>query len=57
MLTHVIQVVLDHIVSELRKKFGKEDPTSVHTEDIHDYLGMTIVEKLKRVMRYARSCT
>jgi Reverse transcriptase (RNA-dependent DNA polymerase) len=42
MLTHVQQEVLDHIVSELSKKFGKEDPLSVHTGDVHDYLGMTI---------------
>jgi hypothetical protein len=42
MLTHVSQEVLDQIVSELSKKFGKEDPLSIHTGDVHDYLGMTI---------------
>jgi hypothetical protein len=42
MLTHVSQDVLDQIVSELSKKFSKEDPLSIHTGDIHDYLGMSI---------------
>jgi hypothetical protein len=42
MLTHVSQEVLDHIVSELSKKFGNEDPLSVHTRDVHEYLGMTM---------------
>jgi Reverse transcriptase (RNA-dependent DNA polymerase) len=42
MLTHVSQEVLDHIVSELSGKFGREDPLSVHTGDIHEYLGMSI---------------
>jgi hypothetical protein len=42
MLTHVSQEVLDQIVLELSKKFGKEDPLSIHTGDVHDYLGMTI---------------
>jgi DNA polymerase II large subunit len=42
MLTHVSQEVLDHIVSDLSKKFGKEDPLSIHTGNIHDYLGMII---------------
>jgi hypothetical protein len=42
MPTHVSQEVLDHIVSELSKKFGNEDPLSVHTGDIHEYLGMTM---------------
>jgi hypothetical protein len=42
MLTHGSQEVLDHIVSELSKKFGNEDPMSVHTGDIHEYLGMTM---------------
>jgi hypothetical protein len=42
MLTHISQEVLDQIVSELSKKFGKEDPQSIHTGDNHDYLGMSI---------------
>jgi hypothetical protein len=41
MLTHVSQEVLDHIVFELSRKFGREDPLSVHTGDIHEYLGMS----------------
>jgi hypothetical protein len=42
MLTYVSQEVLDHIVSDLSKKFGKEDPSSIHTGNVHDYLGMNI---------------
>jgi hypothetical protein len=42
MLTHVSQEVLDHIVSELSRKFGREDLLSVHTGDIHEYLGISI---------------
>jgi Reverse transcriptase (RNA-dependent DNA polymerase) len=42
MLTHVNQEVLEHIVSELSKKFGNEDPLSINRGDVHDYLGMTL---------------
>jgi hypothetical protein len=42
MLTHVSQEVLDHIVSDISKKFGKEDPLSIHTGNIHDYLGIIL---------------
>jgi Reverse transcriptase (RNA-dependent DNA polymerase) len=41
-LTHVNQEVLEHIVSELSKLFGNEDPLSVHRGEVHDYLGMTL---------------
>jgi hypothetical protein len=40
MLKHVSQEVLDQIVSDLSKKFGKEDTLSIHIGKIHDYLGM-----------------
>jgi hypothetical protein len=40
---HVVnQEVLEHIVSKLSKKFGNEDPLSVHRGDVHDHLGMTL---------------
>jgi hypothetical protein len=42
MLAHVSQEVLDHIVSDLSKKFAKEGILSIHTGNIHDYLGMNI---------------
>jgi hypothetical protein len=42
MLTHVSQEILYHIVSELSKKFGNEDPLTVHKGDILDCLGMTL---------------
>jgi hypothetical protein len=32
MLTRFNQEVLEHVVSELSKKFGSEDPLSVHRE-------------------------
>jgi hypothetical protein len=44
MLTHVNQQVLEHTVSELTvsKKFGNDDPLSVHRGDFHDFLGMNL---------------
>jgi hypothetical protein len=39
----LVNVNQDLIVSELSKKFGKEDPLSVCKGDVHDYLGMVFI--------------
>jgi hypothetical protein len=41
-MSHVSCEVLDGIIDELSKKYGKEAPLTINRGKVHEYLGMTI---------------
>ncbi len=41
-ISHMDQNVLEDIAKKLDKKYGKEEPITIHWGYIHDYLGMTV---------------